>query len=103
VFDGWVEENVETVLRSRKRNIHISENERYNIPGFIIYFFSTDCALSADLTVYVPYLNELSLKLHVVHLMYNHFKIFYASLCHSEIKLQRCKTFQFAAISKHNA
>jgi hypothetical protein len=41
VFDGWVEKNVETVLRCLKRNIHISENERYDIPGFLIYCFSS--------------------------------------------------------------
>jgi hypothetical protein len=68
--------NLETVLRSRNRNIHFSENERYNIPGFLIDFVSSGRALSADLTVYASYMNERSLKLHVIHLMYSHVKIF---------------------------
>jgi len=36
---------LETVLRFRKRNIHISENEGYNMPDFLIDFFSFVCAL----------------------------------------------------------
>jgi len=68
--------NLETVLQFRKRNIHISENERCNMPGFLIDFAGFVRALEADLTVYLSYLSELSLKLHLVHLMYNYVKIF---------------------------